>query len=387
MQKSADHFTLFVRKSGKSKMYYYYCYDADGCRRKRSTGARSRAAAMSVIAERIRRGELLDDRPQPSLGIGSRLLFSDIATDLFIEGACPICKDKEFRGKPYTPRVIKDNRRRLEKDIMPFFERIPLCDISVAVIKRWQLWLREEKGLSNATINRDRTTLLPILDLAVEEGFIGSNPARDTKPLYESKEPAREAFTMTEIDRLFSVEWASPLARTASLLAAFTGMRIGEVRALRGIDVSDDAVCISHSIDADGRMKCTKSGKKRLCPIPPIVRDELQRLIRDPDDLIFTISGKEPVAVSYLNDYLRYAMNEAGIRRKGLSFHSFRHFFNSQLIASGVNSEVVRSVVGHESEAMTERYLHLSREDLGSVRIVQDRIITSAKKKLQCLGK
>ncbi len=55
-----------------------------------------------------------------------------------------------------------------------------------------------------------------------------------------------------------------------------------------------------------------------------------------------------------------------------LLFHSFRHFFNSQLVAAGVQGEFVRAVIGHESEKMTERYLHLSPDQMNVVRNVQE---------------
>lgn len=48
-------------------------------------------------------------------------------------------------------------------------------------------------------------------------------------------------------------------------------------------------------------------------------------------------------------------------------FHSFRHFFNTRLVANGVNGELVRATVGHESKDMTKHYLHLVPSDLNIV--------------------
>ena len=67
-------------------------------------------------------------------------------------------------------------------------------------------------------------------------------------------------------------------------------------------------------------------------------------------------------------------MADASIEREGLTFHSFRHFFNSQLVASGVQGELVRAVIGHESEAMTERYLHLQASQMKPIMQVQEAI-------------
>ena len=96
--------------------------------------------------------------------------------------------------------------------------------------------------------------------------------------------------------------------------------------------------------------------------------------MRGDDDYIFTTNGKAPVSGSYINEYLEIAMASAGVQREGLTFHSFRHFFNSQLVASGVQGELVRAVIGHESEAMTERYLHLQASQMKPIMQVQEAI-------------
>lgn len=67
-------------------------------------------------------------------------------------------------------------------------------------------------------------------------------------------------------------------------------------------------------------------------------------------------------------------MDECGIRpKKGtrLTFHSFRHYMNTRLIAVGMQGEKIRAVIGHEDEDMTEHYAHLEAEDLSLVREVQ----------------
>lgn len=362
----------FARKSGKKIVYYYYVYDEAGKKLKRSTGEHSRTAAMAVIQERIRTGTLITDRMKnPSSG--SSMLFRDLAKDVFIPGLCPLAADKELRGKPYTPRVMKENRQRLERYILPFFGNMRVADIRVRDVKDWQRWMKA-KGISNATANRVRTTAIPVFDYAAESGFIDDNPIKKVHPLYVSPISSRSAFTSEEIRMIFSVEWTSPLARLACLLSACTGMRMGEVRALMPGDIRDGAITISHAMGADGKLKSTKSGRVRVCPLPDFLIEDLRKYMRGDDDYIFTTNGKAPVSGSYINEYLEIAMASAGVQREGLTFHSFRHFFNSQLVASGVQGELVRAVIGHESEAMTERYLHLQASQMKPIMQVQEAI-------------
>ena len=75
------------------------------------------------------------------------------------------------------------------------------------------------------------------------------------------------------------------------------------------------------------------------------------------------------------NLYLR--MDTLGIPYKArrLCFHSWRHFFNTRLIAGGIQGEITRAVVGHQSEDMTDRYLHLRRSDMEVVARVQEELV------------
>ena len=362
----------FPRFTGKKKTYYYYCYDEDGRRLKRSTGAHSRTGAMQVIQERMLSGTLVTDRLIEKKS-GSMITLSDACRDFFIAGRCPIDAEKTFRGRPYTSRVLKENRGRLDRHILPYLGEKQLRDITVAVIKAWLMQLHDA-GLSNDTINRVRGTAIPVFDYFAENGQIPVNPVRLVKRMTVSSQSSRNAFTMEEVQDIFSVEWGSPLARLASLLSACTGMRIGEVRALRPADIVDGAVLIRHSATDGGKLKSTKSGKTRICALPGFLIDALREYCRGNDDLIFTTNGTTPVSGTYLNDYLDKAMADAGVTREGLTFHSFRHFFNSELVGAGVQGELIRAVVGHQSEAMTDRYLHLRPDQLNAIRNIQESI-------------
>lgn len=61
-------------------------------------------------------------------------------------------------------------------------------------------------------------------------------------------------------------------------------------------------------------------------------------------------------------------------KKLGLSFHSFRHFFNTQLVANNVEQNKILAVIGHTSVKMTQHYLHLEASDLKQVRKVQNAI-------------
>lgn len=95
------------------------------------------------------------------------------------------------------------------------------------------------------------------------------------------------------------------------------------------------------------------------------------------DQKIIPAFGDKPIDFQFINMRLHKVLEANGIdwRAEGLSFHSFRHFFNTRLVANGLNGELVRATVGHESQDMTKHYLHLIPSDLNTVMDVAKQIV------------
>ena len=55
---------------------------------------------------------------------------------------------------------------------------------------------------------------------------------------------------------------------------------------------------------------------------------------------------------------------ESGVFRENLTIHSMRHTYASNLRKKGVDLKVIKTLLGHSSLATTDRYLHVSPEDL-----------------------
>lgn len=359
-------FTLFRKKNG---YWYYWTYDRHGKRFQKSTGKKTKSAANVVASERLRNGTLLTFRDAlPST------LFSEYVKDFYIYDRCPYIQGRLQRGFRYSVRQAKNNRYYLEEYILPFFKNDIIEDVTVGKINRWLLELPEKEDLSNKTANNILTLVRQIFEKAVEDGIIDHSPAKRVKPLSKSADSKRRvAFTRDEVKTIIT-GWKNNMARTACILAAQTGMRSGEIRALwpEQIHRTYIEVNASYNNDDDGR-KCTKSGYSRFVPIT----EELYQLLQEINSggvYVFSFSGEKAVAAGYFDRLLQKRLDELNIRpAEGtlLSFHSFRHYFNSRLIAAGVQGEKIRAVIGHEDDSMTEHYAHLEPEDLAVIRDVQ----------------
>ena len=362
-----ETYSLYQRKNG---YWYYWTYDIYGKKYQKSTGTKIKAKAKIIAAQRLKEGRLIEVKKRLPYN-----LFEEFARDFFIYDRCPYIQTRLARGYNYSKKQAKSNRYYLENYILPYFRGRLMESITIGDINHWLIRLPGEADITNKTANNILTILRQILMVAVEEAVISVNPATSVRPLAKNKNSKRTvAFTQEQIRLLFSSPWKSNIAEYACKLAAYTGMRSGEIRALwqeqlHGTYIEVDASYNNHD---DGR-KCTKSGYSRFVPITEEINQLIEK-INSRGLYVFSFDGEHPVANSYFQRCLKKRMDECGIRpKKGtrLTFHSFRHYMNSRLIAAGMQGEKIRAVIGHEDEDMTEHYAHLEVEDLSLVREVQ----------------
>ena len=354
---------------GPEGVWYYWVY-RDGKRIRRSTGQKKRANAILIIQKRIEAGDILSP-----VGTGRSTKFKDYAEPFFDYDRCPIIQAKIKRGKTYTKSFARTNLYNKNKYLIPEFGSKDIKSITVKMVDDWLLSLQSKYGISAVTANKQLSLLRRILDVAVSDGVISSNPANSVEPLDEA-ENSRGSFSLEQVHSLFAVEWDDIYVREMCRLAASTGMRLGEIRALHREQIHENYIVVDHSYNDIDKLKTTKSGKPRIVPILPEIRDDLLSLPSG-GELVFSYNGKVPLCKETVSKRFKAQMKKCGIdyKTERLSFHSFRHFFNTRLIASGVDGELTRAVIGHATKEMTERYLHLTADDMERITAVQNTII------------
>lgn len=362
-----DNTFILVKRSG---VWHYRTYDERGIRRRFSTGKKNKMAANAYCMELARMGTLIPSSNTP-------ITFADFSAPFWVWETCPIVTDIIIREGHFSPALCRNNRGSMTKNILPTFGSKLLTEITPAQVNRWLLGLRTG-GLSANTANKMLSMLRRMLEVAIDQERLEKNPAGRVKRLVEKPE-ARVAYTTKEASRILGgAPWADELGYLASLLAANTGMRMGEIRALQPSDIKPDRIIVSHSWTDTVGLKCTKGDKVREIPITRELYGALMAFA--PDQIagfIFSNDGGiSPCCSESIRDPLYERIESLGIiRRPGMTFHSWRHFFNTRLIAAGVQGELTRAVVGHEDAKMTDRYLHLKASDLGVIGAVQGEII------------
>ena len=337
MQRQQFYLTRRTLKSGK-RIYYFYFYDKFGSRTvPKSTGCTRRQDAFAYCANLLRRNMLET----------SRIRFKDYATGFFDEGSK--WHNNKVLTKEITPGTLRGYRASFSNHILPYFSEMLLEKITANDIRDFRVYLAEEKELSNKTINNTVDCLRIVFDWAIEDEMIYRSPVTKTiKPLDVSKD--REAFTIEEVEYLFSNPWKEERVKLFALTIAMTGMRFSEASGLTVDCIHKDYIDVNKQF-IDGEFAATKTKENRFIPIP----EELSRKlieISNGHELVFwrDEDPSRPISRTVLvkRFYSMYSVQmKAEKSDRLLTFHSLRYFLNTYLLANNAPEQKVDFIIGH----------------------------------------
>jgi integrase len=268
----------------------------------------------------------------------------------------------EDRGRKAS--TVEDYRSIISVHLLPAFGETRLEDVSVAAVEAFQAELARREHRGRAITPRTRNKVLNVLHgvfvRAKKVWGLPLNPAAEIERHPDRNSGDIEVYSPEEVWALVRAA-ADERDAAVYVTAAFTGLRMSELRALRWRDVDfPRSVVRVRASYAAGELSVPKSGKVRSVPMVHEVAQVLARLSErstgtGDDDLVF---GEE--ASTWLNDdrlRRRYeaAIKAAGLRR--LRFHDLRHTFGSLAITRADIVEV-QAWMGHADIQTTMRCLH-----------------------------
>lgn len=239
------------------------------------------------------------------------------------------------------------------------FGRVSVDSLRAVDITRFLAILARKKGISKKTVENHLSVIRQILQFAILEGFCDYNPAHDARipeglpshprPL-PSPEDIRKVKEHPEGFGLFA------------LIALYTGLRRGEILALRRDDIDLDRrlIYVTKSLRADGanvtlKLPKTESGV-RVVGIPEGLLPHLQNL---PEGLLFQTKGRPLTAKQFELRWKSYS-EETGIKATP---HQFRHAYTTALIESGISPVEAQRLLGHSNFATTMNIYHHFRKE------------------------
>lgn len=304
------------------------------------------------------------------------MIFSKFTENWFIYDRCPYIQSILARGRHFTKSSANSKRSRLINKMLPYFKKLKMEDITHLHIEEWITLLKKEKK-SNTTINLYLADLKSIFKEAYRTDVIKSNPglkvnnlANDSKTKSTLKE--HEVIKLLNPDTKENI-WSANYAFIINLIASKTGMRMAEIQALKQENIHEDHIVVKYSWERNYGLKCPKNGKTRIVPIGKKLYIELNNFIQNNSkefDYVFSKKdGISPITHTSIHYETNKAFDKIGItkeirKKRNITFHSWRHYCNTQLLKQGVPKLIIQTIIGHSSDKMTEHYTKLTKDDL-----------------------
>ena len=231
-------------------------------------------------------------------------------------------------------------------------------------------------GLSPRTVLHLHRVLRRALQTALRWQLVPRNPCDAVDPP-KVEDAEMRIFTRDEINRILAAA-AGSIWYMPCLLALYTGMRRGEILALRwtDVDIESGVVYVRRSLSQTAKglaFKQPKSGRGRQIDVPQDLTEALQkhRISQaeerkgaatvtnvDNGDLVCCYEDGRPIVPDGFSTRFVGLLTRAGVDR--VPFHAFRHTHASELLTQGVHPKVVQERLGHASIAITmNRYSHV----------------------------
>lgn len=268
--------------------------------------------------------------------------------------------------RPSTRRLYSVLLRR---HILPTLGATELGRLSPAAIRAWHSALLAGERPGASTVAKAYRLLHTVLASAVAEERIVRNPCT-IRGASTERASERPIATVAQVYAL--ADAVESRFRALVLMAAFTGLRRGELLALTRVRID----LLHHTVAVVEQRHDLPDGSLLLAPpktdagrwviyLPPPLAVELERHLSqyvgpEPEALVFTGQKGGPLRVHVWQSQWARARRTVGLEE--LHFHDLRHVANTLAAASGASTKELMYRMGHASPAAALRYQHATRD-------------------------
>jgi len=215
---------------------------------------------------------------------------------------------------------------------------------------------------------------------AYSKSMIETDPTRGHL-LFSIETHKRIILTPTIAAAIFKFEWENERAEIGNMLAAVSGIRLGEIQSLRLQDIGNDCIFVRSSWNKEDGTKTTKNNEVRKVELPfPFVIAKLIELAKknphgtSPDSFVFWSKKNKdkPMHGTVFLDNLRKALVKIEYTEEQANkilFHGWRHFYTSYMIRK-LNKKLLKTQTGHLTDDMID--LYGDHEIDGDIELIQD---------------
>jgi integrase len=293
--------------------------------------------------------------------------FIDFLLEFWDFERSPYIKEKLRRDHGIHRAYVLLQKAKIAQRWKPFFAGRLLGTITRQDIDEFIKQFDNSSDISARTKNGIIGAGAIALKWAFQKGLIDNDPTQGI--IYFSGKPAeRHILTPEMATAVFAVDWPDGMAKLANLLAALTGMRQGEILALRWQDLGENCIYVRHSWNDLEGLKPTKTNEARTVqmPFPQIMAalkslaesnphggDRLSRFVFYSEEI-----PTRPFDQKILIKKLRTALMAIGLSSSEAAkytFHGWRHFFTAYM-HDRLTAKLLQSQTGHKTLAMLEHY-------------------------------
>jgi len=241
----------------------------------------------------------------------------------------------------------------LEKHIVPYFGNMKINTIKASDILSWQNKLLE--SLSNKSVINIRIIFNGILQDALRDELIEKNPISIVKAPKNLSKKKNNPFTKDEIFKI--LDNTPDKIKLFFALGFFTGMRTGEITALKWEDIDLENRIISVKATRNKGIETTPKTKSSIRDIDilDILIPYIQNHLKYKTDCkyVFTSNRNEPYhsAIKISTSYWKKVLTKVNLEYRNL--YQMRHTFASLMISSGEDILWVSSMLGHKNSNIT----------------------------------
>ena len=260
------------------------------------------------------------------------------------------------------PASMYSKEGSFRRHIVPHLGHLRLDQVTYAAIEDFKLALsrtplarlrKAPRMLCNKSINNILVVVNHMLEVARKRGVISVVPEIDWLKL---PPPTFKFLSFDEADAL--IKGADGEWRTMIMLGLRTGMRRGELMALRweDVDLINGRLTVRRNYSLK-KFGTPKGGRAREIALGEDVITVLRAHRHERGELVFCDAAGKVFTTGMLKRPLVRAYKAAGL--KPIGWHTLRHTFASHLAMLGVSLRAIQELLGHATIQMTERYAHL----------------------------
>ncbi|MFI0414840.1 MAG: tyrosine-type recombinase/integrase [Candidatus Thiodiazotropha sp.] len=366
-------FGLLVLPSGVKSFFYQY-RNSSGRTRRTTIGKYSTTMTADFArrqAKKLRRA--VEDGRDPleeKKADKEALKVSDLF-DRYLESA-------RFAEKADTTQSV--DRGRIKRHLIPTLGNKIAKKLTTEVVRRAFVAIRDgktacdvkTKARGRARVNGGEGTarmairlLRSVLNWAIDEGYISSNPAVGVKTgsdgaretILESSEQYKALFET--LDKMEAERRLRSSVADAIRVIALTGARRNEIAALRWsyVDLKSGLITLPPKAHKTGK----STGKNRVIGLPAAAQAIISKQATgEPDDYVFPPArGGGPVNLSKPWRTIRV---EAKLP-EGIGLHGLRHSLASHMAMQGAQAAEIMTTLGHRQLSTAQRYVHWAQDE------------------------